>query len=144
LALAANLVRANNRYLVPAFSVLIAEEGWFDANTAFNVKAESGAVRTTVPVLLAWTVGSGTSGNATCLGDSSNTAVCHSSYSTCIRSNPYPDTYFTISNGSSGYYTCKCWDGYQGNPYLAGGCQGKSVAEVCMFPLLPAAYTIDD
>ncbi|CAN6171788.1 unnamed protein product [Urochloa humidicola] len=48
-------------------------------------------------------------GNTTCPKDLGST-TCHSSYSTCR----------IISRGG---YICSCWDGYQGNPYLPGGCQ---------------------
>jgi hypothetical protein len=37
--------------------------------------------------------------------------ICKSEHSECVVSVP-------------GYYACKCEDGYDGNPYLASGCQG--------------------
>ncbi|KAL6656486.1 hypothetical protein ACP70R_007312 [Stipagrostis hirtigluma subsp. patula] len=95
------------------YSVLIAEEGWFDGNIT------SHAMTKTNPVVLAWMIGypklmprERREGNATC------PSVCHSSYSYCTGGN-----YHTSGDTISGY-TCKCWDGYEGNPYLSNGCQG--------------------
>lgn len=63
--------------------------------------------RTTVPVVLDWAIG-----NSTCdaVVGSPDYACGENSY--CVNS----------TNGPG--YRCSCMNGYQGNPYLAHGCQG--------------------
>ncbi|KAL6844964.1 hypothetical protein ACP4OV_025623 [Aristida adscensionis] len=104
----------------------IAEEGWFDPGT--TAEALSTAERTSiVPMVLAWTIISGgvLLGNTVCHRVLGNIEYCHSSYSSCTtRYHPYHDDHI------SGY-TCKCWHGYQGNPYLPDGCQD---IDECAFP----------
>jgi hypothetical protein len=116
----------NSARAVSNFSVLIAEDGWFDQRNLTASMALPQAEKTRVPVVLAWAVvGSDAAlqgpsdqtrdGNATCPQD----IGCHSSFSSCTRvTHPYCDH-------ASGYHTCKCWQGYQGNPYLHNGCQGN-------------------
>ncbi|RLM70062.1 putative wall-associated receptor kinase-like 16 [Panicum miliaceum] len=78
-----------------------------------------------MPAVLKWAVTSDVvpfnespDGNATCPRDLGST-TCHSRHSTCtnLYSLLRP---FGIYNDS---YTCRCRDGYQGNPYLPDGCQ---------------------
>ncbi|CAL4888336.1 unnamed protein product [Urochloa decumbens] len=106
------------------FTVLIAKQGWFNKNVTTELM--SGADGTTVPVMLAWMVGSMVAlprpnktcdGNETCPSDL-GTTICHSSHSSCTSYNSRFSNH-TIS------YTCRCWDGYQGNQYLPDGCQGE-------------------
>ncbi|RLM79771.1 hypothetical protein C2845_PM12G06570 [Panicum miliaceum] len=130
------------------FSVLIAEEGWLvDGNASYVAsKAAAAAVSKTIPAVLAWVVTSGALdgppnssryGNATCPIDLGSTE-CHSSYSTCT----------SISRESSGGCICRCWDGYQGNPYLPDGCQGRlsiiglgvGSAAIFLFTVLGTTY----
>ncbi|CAO2149078.1 unnamed protein product [Urochloa humidicola] len=117
----------NNSVGNPSFSVLIAEEGWFDLDR--NITAAAGKAAA-IPAVLRWWVPSGAlrqpneirDGNLTCptdLGGSGTT--CHSSYSSCEA--------ISMNFGRLGErvigYTCKCRDRYQGNPYLNDGCQGN-------------------
>ncbi|KAF8690804.1 hypothetical protein HU200_041195 [Digitaria exilis] len=86
------------------YSVFISEEGWFRQSNA------SWSSLSVIPAVLAWAIG-----NATCPKDLGSTA-CHSSYSTCKNiGRPY--------GKHLNSYTCSCWHGYQGNPYLPDGCQ---------------------
>jgi hypothetical protein len=110
-------------------AVRIAERGWFEgvAGKLLNNTADAGAasLRTPVPVVLEWVVSStlemvlqGVTGqfaddrNWSCPADPARSA-CRSSNSFC-------------SNVTGNYrrgYVCKCQRGYDGNPYVAGGCQ---------------------
>nr|CAB3456432.1 unnamed protein product [Digitaria exilis] len=101
------------------YSVFISEEGWFRQSNA------SWSSLSVIPAVLAWAIVSNAlpytsdelrDGNATCPKDLGSTA-CHSSYSTCKNiGRPY--------GKHLNSYTCSCWHGYQGNPYLPDGCQG--------------------
>nr|CAB3480808.1 unnamed protein product [Digitaria exilis] len=108
------------------FAAVIAEEGWLDRGVAAEAARSSGEMKATVPVVLAWAIAGSSAqpavnetrdGDATCPTDLDSTG-CHSSYSSCTNE---------LSNNDRRRrsYTCKCWHGYQGNPYLPDGCQGK-------------------
>nr|CAB3452720.1 unnamed protein product [Digitaria exilis] len=104
-----------------SYSVFIAEEGWFHR---YNASGSASWSASAIPVALGWAIVSNAlsnetyDGNATCRKDLGSTA-CHSSYSTCRNTyRLYDKKNYTKS------YTCSCWDGYQGNPYLPDGCQG--------------------
>jgi len=110
-------------------AVRVAERGWFDsvATHMLDNSAGNSVLQTAVPVVLEWAVAStrivlpGTTspdsggGNSSCPVDEARSA-CRSSRSTCHN---VTDNYRTG-------YVCRCKDGYDGNPYLAGdgGCQG--------------------
>uniref|UniRef100_A0ACD5Y0C2 Uncharacterized protein n=1 Tax=Avena sativa TaxID=4498 RepID=A0ACD5Y0C2_AVESA len=99
--------------------VRVAERGWFEGASAalLNNSLADSSPRTPVPVVLEWAVDSAplappalaTTG---CPQDEASSA-CRSSLSSCIN---------VTGNYRSGY-VCQCQDGYQGNPYVAGGCQ---------------------
>ncbi|KAF8697296.1 hypothetical protein HU200_035885 [Digitaria exilis] len=110
------------------FAAVIAEEGWLDRGVAAEAARSSGEMKATVPVVLAWAIAGSSAqpavnetrdGDATCPTDLDSTG-CHSSYSSCTNE---------LSNNDRRRrsYTCKCWHGYQGNPYLPDGCQGLSI-----------------
>lgn len=71
-----------------------------------------------VPVILNWAVG-----NESCDVARMKTYsyACRSNYSVCTNSASGPG------------YLCNCAEGYQGNPYLPGGCQGQD----CMHVYIP-------
>ncbi|CAL4907558.1 unnamed protein product [Urochloa decumbens] len=130
----------------PAGTLFIAEEGWFDSRSnhtgdAINLTAAKfdEDMMTNVPAVLAWmippsmlqdpTASEPRDGNATTCTRDTGATVCHSRYSSCTNT--------TIQTSSSSSeptyvdkigYTCKCLDGYKGNPYLIDGCQGLNIA----------------
>ncbi|KAM0869743.1 hypothetical protein ACQ4PT_040474 [Festuca glaucescens] len=100
-------------------AVRVAERGWFQGASAalLNKSLADSSPRTPVPVVLEWAVESAplappalaTTG---CPQDAARSA-CRSSLSSCRN---------VTGNYRSGY-VCQCQDGYQGNPYVADGCQ---------------------
>ena len=101
--------------------VFVAEEGWFDqrplADELLSVKQSPPRAALEVPLVLLWGVRQGLPplpnlpANATtaCSADADR-VLCKSDHSVCAA-------------GNLGY-TCQCQQGYDGNPYLAHGCQG--------------------
>lgn len=104
-------------------AVRVAERGWFEGASAALLNGTPGYSATrrappAVPVVLEWAVdskpvvlpGVATSG---CPVDAARGSACRSGHSSCRN---------VTGNYRSGY-VCRCQDGYQGNPYLVGGCQ---------------------
>lgn len=96
----------------PCFYAMIAEAGWYSFRRRHLV-GRLGFVKETmvVPVVLDWAVRDGW-----CPVSSGEKArrkhACVSANSHCVNS----------TNGMG--YMCNCSQGYEGNPYLANGCQG--------------------
>ncbi|KAE8787654.1 wall-associated kinase-like 1 [Hordeum vulgare] len=101
-------------------AVRIAERGWFDGASVALLNDSTGyspTRRPAVPVVLDFAIdsmpvvvpGVATSG---CLVDTRRSA-CRSSHASCRN----------VSGIYRSGYVCRCLDGYQGNPYLSGGCQ---------------------
>lgn len=70
----------------------------------------------TVPIVLDWVIGNR---NCTEAAQYKNSSVCYQN-SKCV------DGFGTRYRGYRGY-RCNCNKGYQGNPYLSPGCQGKQL-----------------
>ncbi|KAJ4747264.1 Wall-associated kinase family protein [Rhynchospora pubera] len=87
-------------------NAVLVENGWFDISnhiTAVNLYKQQ------MPVVLDWSIG-----NEAC-----ETAKANRSSYACIS-----DHSFCYDSTNSPGYWCHCSPGYEGNPYLEGGCQG--------------------
>uniref|UniRef100_A0ACD5YDB9 Uncharacterized protein n=1 Tax=Avena sativa TaxID=4498 RepID=A0ACD5YDB9_AVESA len=109
-----NSVRNDSRV-----TVLIAEVGWFDPMTFFDLGHDSFTeLASRAHVVLQWVMTHGDTDSdidtRACPGDAA-LSVCKSANSNCRL-----DSYWTLTG-----YSCHCMEGYQGNPYLTGGCQGE-------------------
>ncbi|KAG1363286.1 wall-associated receptor kinase 2-like [Cocos nucifera] len=94
----------------------LADEGWFNFSASSFLDLSN---RTYVPVTLDWAIG-----NQTCEEASTNgTAFACKANSRCLNS----------TNGSG--YLCNCLDGFEGNPYIEGGCQGGALGLVFLIVL---------
>uniref|UniRef100_A0ACD5YBZ3 Uncharacterized protein n=1 Tax=Avena sativa TaxID=4498 RepID=A0ACD5YBZ3_AVESA len=104
--------------MVP-MEVRIAETGWFERDSAalLNYSSRESSRRRAIPVVLEWAVKSAplvfmaptTPG---CPEDGA-TSECRSILSSCLN----------VSGNYRSGYVCQCHPGYQGNPYVADGCQ---------------------
>uniref|UniRef100_A0A0D9VIX1 Protein kinase domain-containing protein n=1 Tax=Leersia perrieri TaxID=77586 RepID=A0A0D9VIX1_9ORYZ len=100
-------------WVAPGASVLVVErEWWRDRQNVFEIKKplfSSGHVDVAlvIPTVLDWTLG-----QSSCT-DQSFHSGCVSKNSECV-------------NSTSAYgYVCRCSGGYDGNPYMIGGCQDQ-------------------
>ncbi|OEL12696.1 Wall-associated receptor kinase 5 [Dichanthelium oligosanthes] len=92
-------------------NVFVAEKGWIDQLDDMSVRADE--VKE-VPFVLQWSVTQGLwqQGELGLCADDIRRKLCKSKNSKCT----------TAPHTTKGY-TCVCDRGYQGNPYLVGGCQ---------------------
>jgi hypothetical protein len=104
-----------DQYTLGCRSAFLVEEKWFKA--AYNVRLfsnMSSVVSYHVPVVLEWGVL-----DTSFYSVLNNIATYNSSNYTCIP----------MSNRNS-TFSCSCDGGYEGNPYILGGCQGKVLVQV--------------
>ncbi|KAE8771278.1 Wall-associated receptor kinase 3 [Hordeum vulgare] len=114
----AGLELNQERYQQLPIAVRIAETGWFEDHSAGLLnKSLLDSSEWAIPVVLEWAMNSNRLEQVqdTATGCPQNKAVteCRSSFSSCLN----------VSNHYRTGYVCQCEKGYQGNPYLAGGCQ---------------------
>lgn len=87
----------------------MAEDKWI--NTTYSYRAFFNRTNDfTVPVVLDWAIRN--AGNCDIAVRNRTDYACRSAHSEC----------FNASDGQG--YRCRCSKGYEGNPYLDGGCKG--------------------
>ncbi|KAM0825371.1 hypothetical protein ACQ4PT_069606 [Festuca glaucescens] len=99
----------------PCSYSFVAEEEWFKFDRSYVLSTNFASKHANgVPLVLDWVVGNGSCLEASKMGSQ---YACQAKNSKCID----------VSNGPG--YRCNCSQGYEGNPYLQGGCQDINECE---------------
>jgi len=104
----------------PCTYAMVVERSWYSFSLQDLVVDSAGKFPRSVPVVLEWAIR-----NGSCPADEGAPlpTACRSDNSRCV----------SATNNAPGYL-CKCKDGFDGNPYIADGCQGNY--ECVWFPAL--------
>ena len=90
----------------------VAEDKWIE--TTYGVRPDfNRSDDFAVPVVLDWAIRN--AANCAVAQRNKTDYMCRSAYSRCVNS----------TNGAG--YRCNCSQGYEGNPYLYGGCKGIDI-----------------
>jgi hypothetical protein len=105
----------------PCFYAMLVEEGWYSFSRQDLVKHlgfKKERATKGVPVVNDWAIR-----NSSCPNDGAKAPKDYA----CVSSNSYC---VSASNGPG--YLCNCSIGYEGNPYLPNGCQGKLFPQITL------------